>query len=143
MHKHVKMVKQHQFSSLGVHNLDFAKTQLNFVQSHNHTTVTFRSSACMGGRRGVVVLLVLVLVGVVVVVGGKRRGLIGLKAICIALAAEVYMFPILRSPYDVALIFRTCQLHTAWQFLHEISGSEHPSTWHGKLLHWQDRQHPG
>ena len=34
--------------------------------------------------------------------------------ICIALVGEVFGFPILQSPPDVAQIFRTCQLHTAW-----------------------------
>ena len=43
-------------------------------------------------------------------------GLIGFKVICIALVAEVFVFPILQSPHDVALIFRTCQLHTAENF---------------------------
>ena len=52
------------------------------------------------------------------------------------------MFPILQSPHDVALIFRTCQLHTAWELLHENGGNERQAAWHGKL-HWQGRQHPG
>ena len=52
------------------------------------------------------------------------------------------MFSILQSPHDVALIFRTCQLHTALEFLHGNGGSEHPADWHGQLLHWQDRQQP-
>ena len=37
------------------------------------------------------------------------------------------MFPILQSPPDVAQIFWTCQLHTAWQLLHDNDGSEHPA----------------
>ena len=44
--------------------------------------------------------------------------LIGFKAICIPLVGEVIVFPILQSPPDERLIFRTCQLHTAWEFLH-------------------------
>ena len=48
------------------------------------------------------------------------------------------MCPILKSPHDVALI----QLHTAWELLHGIGGSEHLAAWHGQL-HWQGRQHPG
>ena len=50
--------------------------------------------------------------------------MIGFKAICIALVAEVFVFPNLQSPHDAALIFRTCQLHNAWEFLHENGGSE-------------------
>ena len=68
--------------------------------------------------------------------------LIGFKAVCIALVAKVFMSPILNSPHDMALIFRTYQLHTAWEFLHGNGGSEHPATWQGQLLHWQGRQHP-
>ena len=45
-------------------------------------------------------------------------------------------------PFLVALIFRTCQLHTVWEFLHKNGGSERPAAWHGKL-HWQGRQHQG
>ena len=40
------------------------------------------------------------------------------------------MFPILQSPHDVALIFRTCQLHTTWEVLHEYGGSERPTACH-------------
>ena len=40
------------------------------------------------------------------------------------------MFPILQSPHDVALIFRTCQLHTAWELLHENGGNERQAAWH-------------
>ena len=68
--------------------------------------------------------------------------LIGFKALCIALVADVFVFPILQSPPDVALIFRTCQLQTACEFLHENGGSERLAAWHGQLLHWQDRQQP-
>ena len=69
--------------------------------------------------------------------------LIGFKAICIALVANVFVFPILQSPHDVALIFQTCQLPTDWEFLHGNGGSERPAAaWHGQLLHWQDRQQP-
>ena len=46
--------------------------------------------------------------------------------ICIALVGEVFGFPILMSPPDVAQIFRTCQLGTAWQLLKENGGSEYP-----------------
>ena len=49
------------------------------------------------------------------------------------------MFPILHSPHDVALIFWTCQLHNAWEFLHENGGSEQPAAWHGQLLHYTGR----
>ena len=58
------------------------------------------------------------------------------------LVAEVFVFPILQSPHDVALIFRTCQLHTALEFQHENGGSEHPAAWHGQM-HWQGGKHPG
>ena len=50
---------------------------------------------------------------------------------------QVFVFPILQSPHDVALIFRTCQLHTAWELLHDIGGNERQAEWHGKLR-WQD-----
>ena len=72
----------------------------------------------------------------------SRQILIGFKVICIPLVGKVLAFPILQSPRDVALIFRTCQLHTAWELLHGNGGSERPAAWHGQLLHWQDRQHP-
>ena len=65
--------------------------------------------------------------------------LIGFQAICIALVAEVFVFPIRQSPHDVALIFRICQLHKAREFLHENGGSEGPAAWHGQLQHWQGR----
>ena len=68
--------------------------------------------------------------------------LIGFKAICIPLVGEVFVFPILQSPPDMALNFRTCQLHTAWELLHENGGNERQAAWHGQL-HWQGRQHPG
>ena len=45
--------------------------------------------------------------------------------IYITFSWQVFIFPILQSPHDVALIFRTCQLHTAWELLHENGGSEH------------------
>ena len=64
-------------------------------------------------------------------------GLIGFKAICIPLVGEVIVFPILQSPPDERLIFRKCQLHTAWEFLHYNGGSEHLRAWHGQL-HWQE-----
>ena len=67
--------------------------------------------------------------------------LIGFKAICIPLVAEVFVFPTFQSPHDVALIFRTCQLHTSWEFQHENGGSECPAAWHGQM-HWQVRKYP-
>ena len=63
--------------------------------------------------------------------GGSMVRLIGFKAIGIALVAEVFVFPILQSPHDVALIFRTCPLHTAWEFPQENGGSELLAAWHG------------
>ena len=39
-----KLVKMHDFSSLGVHIQDFAQTQLNSAQSHDCMTATFRNS---------------------------------------------------------------------------------------------------
>ena len=56
--------------------------------------------------------------------------LIGFKAVCIALVAKVFMSPILNSPHDMALIFRTYQLHTAWELLHENGGNERQAAWH-------------
>ena len=56
--------------------------------------------------------------------------LIGFEAICIPLVGKVFVFPILQSPHDVAVIFRTCQLHTAWELLHESGGSEHLTACH-------------
>ena len=50
-------------------------------------------------------------------------------------------FSILQSPHNVALIFRTCQLHTAWELLTENGSNERQAAWHGKL-HWQGIQHP-
>ena len=53
--KHVKLVKLHDFSSLGVHIQDFAQTQQNVAQSHDCMTATFRKSASgahMGPLRG-------------------------------------------------------------------------------------------
>ena len=47
--------------------------------------------------------------------------------ICTALVGEVFGFPIVQSPPDVAQIFWTCQLHTAWQLLKENGDSEHPA----------------
>ena len=52
------------------------------------------------------------------------------------------MFPILQSPPDMALNFRTCQLHTAWELLHENGGNERQAAWHGQL-HWQGRGRAG
>ena len=40
------------------------------------------------------------------------------------------MFPFLQSPHDVALIFRTCQLHTAWELLHQNGGNERQAAWY-------------
>ena len=50
---------------------------------------------------------------------------------CIALFAEVFVFPILQSPHYAALIFRTGLLHTAWEILHENGGSERQAAGHG------------
>ena len=50
--------------------------------------------------------------------------LIGFKAIRIPLVGKVFVFSILQSPHDVALILRTCQFHTAWELLHENGGNE-------------------
>ena len=66
-----------------------------------------------------------------------RARLIGFKAICIPLVGEVIVFPILQSPPDERLIFRTCQLHTAWEFLHGNGGSERPAPWHA-FVHSHD-----
>ena len=44
--------------------------------------------------------------------------------IYIACSWQVIAFSILQSPHDVALIFRTCQLHTAWELLYENGGNE-------------------
>ena len=52
----------------------------------------------------------------------------------IALVVKVFVFPILQYPHDVPLIFWTCQLHTAWDFLHGNGGSERQAAWHGQLL---------
>ena len=56
--------------------------------------------------------------------------LIGFKAICTASVDEVFVFPILQSPPDERLFFRTCQLHTAWELLHENGGNERQAAWH-------------
>ena len=58
------------------------------------------------------------------------KSLIGFKAICIPLVGEVFVFPILQSPPDERLFFRTCQLHTAWELLHENGGNERQAAWH-------------
>ena len=55
---------------------------------------------------------------------------------------QVFVFPILQSPHDVVLIFRTCQPHTAWKLLHENGGNERQAALHWKL-HWPGREHPG
>ena len=39
------------------------------------------------------------------------------------------MFPILQSPPNERLFFRTCQLHTAWELLHENGGNERQAAW--------------
>jgi hypothetical protein len=57
---------------------------------------------------------------------------IGIQAIYITCSWQVFVFPIVQSPPDVAQIFWTCQLHTAWQLLHGNGGSEHPAvSWAG------------
>ena len=60
--------------------------------------------------------------------------LIGFKAIYIPLEGKVFVFPILQYPHDVALIFRTCQIHTAWEILHENGGNELQVAWHAFVL---------
>ena len=67
---------------------------------------------------------------------------VGMQVIFIACSWQVSIIPILQSPHDVALIFRTCHLHTAWELLHENGGSEHQAGWYGQL-HWKGRQNPG
>ena len=52
----------------------------------------------------------------------------------IACSWQFFKIPILQSPHDVALITRTCQLHTALELLHENGGSEHQAAWHVELL---------
>ena len=42
----------------------------------------------------------------------------------------------LQSPPDVALIFRTYQLHTAWELLYENGSRERQAAWRGQL-HWR------
>ena len=50
------------------------------------------------------------------------------------------MFPIFQSPPNVAQIFWICQLHTAWQLLHDNGGSEHPAvSWGWIIWKWQQR----
>ena len=44
--KPVKLVKMHDFSSLGVQIQDFAQTQQNFPQLHDCMTATFKNSVC-------------------------------------------------------------------------------------------------
>ena len=44
---------------------------------------------------------------------------IGIQVIYITCSWQVFVFPILQSPPDVAQIFWTCQLHTAWQLLQD------------------------
>ena len=58
----------------------------------------------------------------------------------ITCSRQVFVFPILQSPPDVAQIFWTCQLHTAWQLLHDNGGSEHPAvSWGWIIWKWQQR----
>ena len=64
-----------------------------------------------------------------------------IQVIYITCSWQVFVFPILQSPHNVALIFRTCQLHTAWELLHENGGSERQAARPGQL-HWQGRLHP-
>ena len=47
-----------------------------------------------------------------------------IQVIYITCSCQVFVFPILQSPPDMALNFRTCQLHTAWELLHENGGNE-------------------
>ena len=68
---------------------------------------------------------------------------IGIQLIYITCSWQVFVFPILQSPPDVAQIFRTCQLHTAWQLLHDNGGSEHPAvSWGWIIWKWQQRHSP-
>ena len=53
-----------------------------------------------------------------------------IQVIYITCSCQVFVFPILHSPHDVALIFRTCQLYTAWELLHENGGNERQAAWH-------------
>ena len=65
---------------------------------------------------------------------------IGIQVIYITCSWQVFVFPILQSPPDVAQIFWTCQLHTAWQLLHNNGGIEHPAvSWGWIIWKWQQR----
>ena len=61
-----------------------------------------------------------------------------IQVIYIPCSWQVFVFSILQSSHYVALIFRTCQLHTVLGFLQKRGGSERPAAWQGKL-HWQGR----
>ena len=65
-----------------------------------------------------------------------------IQVIYITCSCQVFVFPILQSPPDMALNFRTCQLHTAWELLHENGGNERQAAWH-RQLHWQGRGRAG
>ena len=71
---------------------------------------------------------------------GQLPANIGIQVIYITCSWQVFMFPILQSPPDVAQIFWTCQLHTAWQLLHDYGGSEQPAvSWGWIIGKWQQR----
>ena len=53
--------------------------------------------------------------------GGKYR-----NTGYVTFSLQVFVFPILQSPSDVAQILWICQLHTARQLLLDNGGSEHP-----------------
>ena len=53
-----------------------------------------------------------------------------IQVIYITCSCQVFMFPILQSPPDMALNFWTCQLHTAWELLHENGGNERQAALH-------------
>ena len=57
------------------------------------------------------------------------------QVIYITCSCQGFVFPILQCPHDERLIFRTCQLHTAWELRHENGGNEQQAAWHGQL-HW-------
>jgi hypothetical protein len=52
---------------------------------------------------------------------------IEIQVIYITCSWQVFVFPILQSPPDVAQIFWTCQLHALWQLLKKNGGREHPA----------------
>ena len=65
--------------------------------------------------------------------GGLKFANVVIQVIYITCSWQVFVYPILQSPHGVTLIFRTCQLHTAWELLNENGGSERQAAWHGRL----------